>query len=98
MKPRHYLIALVLSLVSLSAYSDSDNKRARELHLRGEIVSLESLLPTIRQYGDWPILEIELEQKHDVLLYEIELLDDQGRVQKLRFDAKTGKEIKRAKK
>lgn len=94
MKSRYYiLVALGMALVSLSAFSDSDNNRARDLHLRGEIVSLESLLPAIHNYGDWQILEIELEDSHDKLIYEIELLDEKGRGRKLKFDASTGEEL-----
>ncbi|MDH5357453.1 MAG: PepSY domain-containing protein [Gammaproteobacteria bacterium] len=95
MKLGSLLIGLiVIVMASFSAYSDDDNDRARALHERGKIVSLETLLQSIRQHGDWQILEIELEPEDDRLIYEVELLDQQGHVHKLMFDAKTGQELK----
>lgn len=96
MKIGYPLIGLfVIGLASFSAYSDDDD-RARSLLERGKIVSLETLLISIRQHGDWQILEIELEPEDNLLIYEVELLDQQGQVHKLKFDAKTGQELQLA--
>ena len=80
-------------LISFSVYSDNDNDKARSLLEGGQIVSLETLLQSIRHHGDWRILEIELKAHDDFLIYEVELLDQQGRVHELEFDAKTGQEL-----
>ena len=75
--------------------ADNDNDRAKILLERGQIVSLERLLANIRQHGDWQILELELDERDDRLIYEVELLDQQGKVHKLNYDAKTGQELTR---
>lgn len=93
--PLTYRIFGFIGIMLLSPFllADNDNDRAKALLEQGEIVSLDSLLTNIRQHGDWKILELELEQHHNQLSYEIELLDHQGRVHKLYFDAKTGQEL-----
>jgi len=90
----HIIGLLCVALISTSLLADNDNDRAKILLEHGKIVSLESLLNTIRQNGDWQILELELDEHHDRLIYEVELLDQQGKVHKLYYDAQTGKELK----
>lgn len=89
------LILVFLSVILLSPLlmADNDNDRAKILLERGQIVSLELLLANIRQHGDWQILELELDERDDRLIYEVELLDQQGKVHKLNYDAKTGQEL-----
>lgn len=91
------LILVFLSVILLSPMlmADNDNDRAKILLERGQIVSLEMLLVNIRQHGDWQILELELDERDDRLVYEVELLDQQGKVHKLNYDAKTGQELTR---
>jgi uncharacterized membrane protein YkoI len=91
------LIMMFLSVILVSPLlmADNDNDRAKVLLERGQIVSLERLLANIRQHGDWQILELELDERDDRLIYEVELLDQQGKVHKLNYDAKTGQELTR---
>jgi uncharacterized membrane protein YkoI len=89
----YYFGALSLALLSLSAIADEDSHRIRQLYLDNEIVSLETIIATIRKQGDYKILEVELEKEKGILVYEIELLDPQGRVHKKQFNAKTGDEL-----
>ncbi len=94
MKPIYYIGALIFALVSMSAISDdNDSRKVRKLVQENEIVSLESLMPAIRSHGDWKILEIELEEEDNKLIYEVELLDKEGRVYEIRYDARTGQEL-----
>lgn len=93
MKVIQGIILLVMIFTAVDLTADDDNERARELLLKGDIISLDSLLPSIREHGDWQILEIELEQHDENVFYEVELLDEQGRVHKLKFDARTGQEM-----
>lgn len=88
------MLLFVVSSLSLMARAGDDSKEVRRLMLEKEIVSLESLMPSIRSHGDWKILEIELEQDDGKLIYEVELLDEEGRVYEIRYDAKTGQELK----
>ena len=90
-------VALILVLISTSlsfmAVADDDSKEVRRLVLEKEIVSLESLMSSIRQHGDWKLLEVELEHDDDMLIYEVEFLDKEGRVYEIRYDARTGQEL-----
>ena len=88
------VLLFIASSLSLMARADDDSKEVRRLVMEKEIIPLERLLPSIRRHGDWKLLEIELEQDDDKLIYEVELLDDQGRVYEIRYDAKTGQELK----
>lgn len=72
---------------------DNESRKVRKLVLEKEIVSLESLLPAIRKHGDFKLLEIELEEEGDILVYEVELLDKNGRVYEIHYDARTGQEL-----
>jgi uncharacterized membrane protein YkoI len=90
----YYFGALSFALVSMSAISDdNDSRKVRRLVQENEIVSLESLMPSIRKHGDLKLLEIELEEENDKLIYEVELLDKEGRVYEIRYDARTGHEL-----
>lgn len=97
MKKRYLLLValLVPLLVPLLVTAERDHERARALLESGEILSLEQILVNVRaEYPGRP-LEVKLEQKKDALIYEIELLDDDGKVWELKLDAVTGELLKR---
>ncbi len=89
----YYFGALSLALLSSSAIADNDSHKIRQLYLDHEIVSLETIIASIRTQGDYKILEVELEREKGMLIYEIELLDPQGRVHEKLFNATTGDEL-----
>lgn len=72
---------------------DGDHERARRLRDAGEIVSLETVLQALRRDHAGRVLEVDLEYEKDTLVYEIELLDDGGRVRKFYYDARTGEPV-----
>jgi len=90
-------LATLLLLLSLSATlaDDDDHQRARQLVESGSILPLEQLMERVVKDRNWRLLEVELEQEGEQLIYEIELLDEQGRVRKLRFDAVSGEPVAR---
>ncbi|MDQ7072595.1 MAG: PepSY domain-containing protein [Gammaproteobacteria bacterium] len=93
----YYFGALSFVLVSMSANSDDNgSNKVRKLVQEKEIVSLESLMTSIRRHGNWTLLEIELEEEDDKLIYEVELLDGEGQVHEIRYNAKTGQELDRS--
>lgn len=67
-----------------------EHDQVRALQQRGDILSLEQILKGARSLPAGRVLESELEQENGRYLYEVELVDDQGRVWEMRFDAKTG--------
>jgi uncharacterized membrane protein YkoI len=82
-----------LLLIQLAS-ADSDHYEARRLMESGTILPLESVLEAVLKQRNGRILEVELEERHDHYLYEIELLDQTGRVWEMRIDAVTGRLLK----
>ena len=93
----HSLIAttLLLGLMALSplqvARAGDDYIEARRLHVSGEILPLETILKNVRQVFPGKIIEIDLEREDDVIVYEVEILGEDGVVREIYINAKTGK-------
>jgi uncharacterized membrane protein YkoI len=66
----------------------------RAIRQRGDILSLDRILQDVRGQHPGRVLESELEQKDGRYVYEVELVDDQGRVREIKFDARTGELLK----
>ncbi len=87
---------LLFSLfISASSWADEDYEQARELVKSGEIMPLEQLLDKIadEEPGQLRLLAVELEREKGRLVYELELVNEQGVVRELLFDAKTGESL-----
>lgn len=86
---------LFIFITGSNAWADDDHERARKLVKSGEIIPLEQLLQKVvsADSGKLRLLEAELERKQGRLVYELELVDEQGVVRELLFDAKTGEAI-----
>lgn len=92
--------ASLLATAGVGSASDSkDGKEKREtvraLLEAGEIRSLEQVLQRIREEGRGHVLEAELEREDGRYVYEVEVLDDQGKVRKYEYDARSGEAIDR---
>jgi len=90
-----FILIIIMALVSFQGHADDQDKdqdqdRALQLREAGKILSLEKILGlNIKGH----VLEVEIEREHEQLIYEIKILDDQGRVWELKIDASTGKII-----
>ncbi len=74
---------------------DIHQDEALRLRESGQILSLEDLMiPVLERYPHARLLDIELEEKHRTLVYEIELLTTQGVVRELKVDARDGRILK----
>ena len=95
MKVLLQMVLLFSVFTGSSVWADEDHERARELVKSGEIMPLEQLLQKMvsGDSGKLRLLEAELERKQGRLVYELELVDEQGVVRELLFDAKTGEAI-----
>lgn len=88
--------ALVLALLlPLSQGHADDQDQALELREAGKILPLEKILEISRKQIPGRVLEVELEREDGLLIYELEILDEQGRVWEIEIDARNGKIIKR---
>ncbi len=87
---RHLALALAASIISGNALADSDHNEALKLKEAGEILPLEQIIIKARQLHSGHILEIELERENNHYIYELEILDGNGTLWELKYDAKSG--------
>jgi uncharacterized membrane protein YkoI len=85
-------MTLVISTLLLA---DEGYEEARRLTESGAILPLEELMPAIQAEQPGRILELELERERGRILYEIEILDEQGAVWEFKVDATTGEILQR---
>ncbi len=68
---------------------------ARRLTEQGVILPLPEILSEVGKLQKGRVLELEFEEKHGRYVYEIELLDEQGRVWEFKVDAQNGRVLNR---
>lgn len=74
---------------------DLDQDEALQLRRAGVILPLEVLLArALARYPGAVLLEAELEKEGERLIYEVELLVDDGSVRELELDARDGRILK----
>lgn len=84
------LAATAASLAfALPVYADADHERARRAHEAGEIVGLDKLLAAVARDQPGRVIDVELERKGGIYVYEIKLLAPDGNRRRLRYDART---------
>lgn len=89
------LILIVCGLlVQNPVMADDDHERVLQLRLTGEILPLEKILAIGRKQVQGKVIEVELDQEHDALIYELEILDKRNRVWNLEIDASSGRVLK----
>lgn len=84
------LLIVFLLVQGISIQADGDHDEARQLRKSGDILSLELILEKLRQSHPGKILEVELETESGQIVYEIEMLNEDGIVEELIIDARTG--------
>ncbi|MFC1684080.1 PepSY domain-containing protein [Pseudomonadota bacterium] len=91
------LISICLTCLPgiMLAGDKDDHLKARQLVQEGTILPLEQIIERTRSQHPGRILEVEFEQEHDRYVYEIELVDEQGQVWELEYDAATGELIEK---
>ena len=68
---------------------DVDHEEARALLKHGKVLPLTEILSRTSEKLPGKILEIKLEEKEGVIIYEIEFLGDDSVVMEMLIDAKT---------
>jgi uncharacterized membrane protein YkoI len=90
----HVLLAAFMILSPLyAAMADDDYIEARRLLDSGEILPLEVILKNVRQIIPGKVLEVELEKENQQIVYEIEVLGDDGVITEIYINAKTGEPL-----
>jgi uncharacterized membrane protein YkoI len=89
------LLGLLLAFALPPAGADDDDQvRARELSRSGRILPLERIAERAQAVHPGRLLEIDLEERHGRTIYEVELLDAQGRTWEIELDARTGEVLR----
>ncbi|MCQ6259235.1 PepSY domain-containing protein [Pseudomonas sp. Q11] len=93
--PRSRWALALLVFCSLAVARDLDQDEALQLRQQGVILPLEHLLQqALDRHPGAKLLEAELEEKHGVYIYEVELLATDGVVRELDLEAATGRLLK----
>jgi len=71
--------------------SDHDQDRAFEAVQRGEVLPLDKVLTGLGQRHPGELIGVELERREGRWIYEVRLIDANGRLIDLDIDARTGK-------
>lgn len=91
-----FWVAVILSaLLFVSPFLwASDHALAFKLRKEGKILPLEEIIKRARLHPDEHIIEVELEEEHGTLVYELEFIGRDGVVRERLYDASSGKLIK----
>ena len=71
----------------------SDHERARMLLEQGEILSLSEIVKRNSSRFPGKVLDVELEEKNGLIVYEIEFLGEHGVIMEMLIDARNGRLI-----
>ena len=71
-----------------------DHEAARAALARGEILPLPRILIIAAGRVPGDVLEVELEDEHGRLIYDLKILAGNGRVREVEIDARTGAVLK----
>lgn len=89
-----FVLALALLSLLLPASlvaKDLTHDDALRLRQQGLIMPINELLHiALQRYPQASVLELELEKKHGLFIYEIEILTQTGQVRELKLNAATG--------
>ena len=85
---------LLLALWLDQAHADSDHDRARAALLAGEVRPLAQVLAQVAHTHPGQVLEVELEREGSRWVYELKLLQSDGRLLKLEVDARDGQVLR----
>ena len=89
------LAILVFATGPALADEDIDQNKAQALREQGVILPLEDILRAVQKSKHGRVMEVELEKKHGRYIYEIEIVDVNGKVWEMKIDASDGSLISR---
>jgi uncharacterized membrane protein YkoI len=93
MKILFLFLALVVgttSMVPARADRDLDSDTVRQWVEEGRILSLDELLERHSERLGGRLLDLEVEREDGRIVYELEMMDDDGRVREIYLDAGSG--------
>lgn len=90
-----YLLAIPLLLLPLAVSADQGHDRARQALREGRVLPLTAIIERAQKAQPGDVLEVELEDEHGRLIYEVKVIDPSGKVIEVLLDASTGEVIGR---
>ncbi len=96
---RPVFAAVVVCLCALAgpllyASDRDDHDRARQAVQAGQVLPLPAVLERLQREVPGQVLEVELEQKRGVWIYEFKLLTPDGQISKVVLDAQTAQVLR----
>lgn len=82
-------LIVAMTLTAGGAAAGEDSARVRAALQSGEIVPLERVMSLVNRDFPGQIIEVDLDSESKGWVYKIKVLDAEGRVSKLHYDAKT---------
>lgn len=83
--------SLIILLAFFPAFADDISyNEARALRESGRILPLEQIIDIAKAFKQGEVIDTNLEKDDDIYQYEIEILDPNGRVWEMEFDAANG--------
>ncbi len=73
--------------------SGKDQDKARDAVKSGEAVTLAVLMVYLRKYHPGKVLNVDVRRRNKTFVYQVRLLTRSGRIQTLRFNAKTLRQV-----
>ena len=88
--------ALLLAVLCLPALrparaGDSDHELARQALQQGQVLPLRTVIDRVEQQYRGQVIKVEFEREDGRFIYEIRLLQNDGRMAKLKVDAVDGR-------
>jgi len=81
----------IMSLILLAnVQADVKQNKAIQLNHQGVIMSLQQIIDKATAIQPGNILETDLDEEDGIYIYELEILDDNGLVWELEFNAQSG--------
>ena len=84
-------LALCLAGATPLLHADGDHDKARQALVQGKVQPLRTVLEKVERDYQGQTVKVEFEQEDGRYIYEIRLLQNDGRMAKLKVDAVDGK-------
>lgn len=89
-----FLLVTLATCARAETIEIPDHERARRLVQEGAILPLATVLESVYRQHPGTILEVQLSERPQRIVYLIEIVDASGKVWDLRVDAKTGNALR----
>lgn len=89
-----FLMGVLAAGGTLQADDGDDHELARQALERGQVLPLRAVLEKVEREYQGQVLKVEFEREDGRFIYEIRLLQNDGRMVKLEVDASDGQVLK----